>query len=68
VGFVPLGCALVELASKVGNDLLRIGQNAVRRKAHLRTSSGPSSLADHTVIDTRHHVVVDQDDRRGVVE
>jgi hypothetical protein len=43
LGFVLLGSALVELASKVGNDLLRIGQHAVWRQAHFATSSGPSS-------------------------
>src|SRR5262249_37749305 len=36
--FVPLGSAFCKLASKVGNDLPRIGYRAVGRRAHLRTS------------------------------
>jgi hypothetical protein len=38
-----------------------------RRRAHLRTSSGPTVRADHTVIDTGRHGLVDRDDQRREV-
>jgi hypothetical protein len=37
--FIPLGSALFELTSKVGDDLLWISRRAVGRLAHSRTSS-----------------------------
>jgi hypothetical protein len=38
--FVTLDSALGKLALEIGDDLCGIGQRAVRRRAHLRTSSG----------------------------
>src|SRR6516162_5199853 len=45
------------LAPQIGNDLLEIGELAVRRRTHLGTSSGPTFLADHTAIDASDHVL-----------
>src|SRR6516165_2238075 len=45
------------LAPQIGNDLLEIGELAVRRRTHLRTSSGPTFRADHTAIDASDHVL-----------
>ena len=52
---VTLGFALGKLTLQIGYELLVIGQRAVRRRAHLRTSSGPASQRDHTVNDTGYH-------------
>jgi hypothetical protein len=48
--FVQLGSALDKLTLQIGYELLGIGERAVGRRAHLRTSSGPTLRADHTVI------------------
>jgi hypothetical protein len=53
---VTLGLALEKLTSQIGYELLGIRERAVGRHAHLRTSSGPTFRADHTVIDTGHHM------------
>ena len=45
------------LAPQIGNDLLEIGERAVRRRTHLRTSSGPTFRADHTAIGASDHVL-----------
>src|SRR6516162_8405124 len=45
------------LAPQIGNDLLEIGELAVRRRTHLGTSSGPTFRADHTAIDASDHVL-----------
>ena len=45
------------LAPQIGNDLLEIGELAVRRRTHLRTSSGPTFRADHTAIGASDHVL-----------
>src|SRR6516165_1265958 len=52
---VTLGFALSKLTLQIGHELLGIGEHAVGRRAHLRTSSGPTFRADHTVIDTGCH-------------
>ena len=49
---VTLGLALEKLTSQIGYELLGIRERAVGRHAHLRTSSGPTLWADHTVIST----------------
>src|SRR5215831_8447912 len=41
---------LGKLTFEIGDPLLRIGERAVGRRAHLRTSSGPTFRADHTMI------------------
>jgi hypothetical protein len=50
---------------EIGDPLLGIGDRAVGRRAHLRTSSGPIFRADHTLIDTGYPQVVDRDDQRS---
>jgi hypothetical protein len=54
LGIVSLSSAQSKLVPEIGNDLLRIVQRAVTYQAHLRTSSGPTFRADHSVIDTGH--------------
>ena len=46
---VTLGFALGKLTLHIGDKLLGIGYRAVGRRTHLRTSSGPTFRADHTV-------------------
>jgi hypothetical protein len=43
------------LTFEIGYPLLWIGERAVGRRAHLRTSSEPTFWSDHTVIDPGHH-------------
>jgi hypothetical protein len=50
LALVPLSLRLRELAPEIGDDLLRIGEGAVRRRAHLRTSSGRLPRADHMLM------------------
>ena len=45
------GSAFGKLTFEIGDPLLGIGQGAVGRRAHLRTSSRPTFRVDHTVID-----------------
>src|SRR6516225_7001510 len=52
---VTLGPALSKLTMQIGYELLGTGERAVGRRAHLRTSSGPTFRADHTVIEAGHH-------------
>jgi len=52
--FIALGFALGKLTFEIGDPLLGIGERAVGRRAHLRTSSRPTFRADHTMIDTGH--------------
>jgi hypothetical protein len=49
--FVALGSALGKLPLQLGYKLLRIGKRAVGHRAHLRTSSGLTFRADHTLND-----------------
>jgi hypothetical protein len=72
LGLISLGGALVQrplngskLALKIGDDRFRIVQGAVTCQAHLRTSSGPISRADHTAIGSGYYVVVDRDGHRS---
>src|SRR5215468_10289619 len=51
-GLSKLGFALGKLTSQIGYELLGIGERAVGRHAHLRTSSEPIFRADHTVVNT----------------
>ena len=49
------GSAFGKLTFEIGDPLLGIGQGAVGRRAHLRTSSRPTFRVDHTVIDPGYH-------------
>jgi len=55
---VSLGVTLSKLTLEIGDGLLRIGYCVVRRRTHLRTSSGPSYRPDHTVIGAAYHVIL----------
>src|SRR6516165_7210778 len=46
---------LGKLTFEIGYPLLGIAELAVGRRAHLRTSSGPTIRVDHSVIDTGYH-------------
>ena len=50
-----LSLTLGKLTLQIGYELLGIGQRAVGRRTHLRTSSGQTFGADHTVNYTDHH-------------
>jgi hypothetical protein len=52
---LKLSGALGKLTPKISYDPLGIGQCAIRRRAHLRTSSRPSSRRNHTLIGALHH-------------
>jgi hypothetical protein len=53
--FVTLGSTFGKLALQIGYELFGIGQRAIGRRTHSRTSSGPTFRADHTVIDAADH-------------
>src|SRR5262249_21264413 len=52
---LKLSGALGKLTPKISYDPLGIGQCAIRRRAHLRTSSRPSFRRSHTLKGTLHH-------------
>ena len=56
---VALGIARGKLPLQIGYKMIFwIGERALRHRAHLRTSAGPTLRADHTLSAIGHHVIV----------